>query len=327
MRQRKRSFNRWGIRRVARFAGLGLVLPIACSLQSNAVVTANLSNQGGMFDVRPRFFCEGDAVEVRWALDATDTLTFEAPCSVQLFDTCLVGGGVLGSSEVTIELDVQVFLSSHPQSGGSDDDPETLFVGDSSVPPDENVGVRTVHPVEDTTFELLAEIEGLGRLPVERRHVNLIRPDEFRFHNQRFEWGCDNGESGGPGWSSKSSERGELGSANVTMVSVLSLSEETILVTLKRDRDDEGLPPLIVEDVLEPGASSEMFTGEMYGVWTVVPLEYTDENGSLICETPPSEPILDLPPAASADDRLADIEITVQLGCVDAMTLTDEDTE
>ncbi|MFQ5430026.1 MAG: hypothetical protein ACE5E1_06915 [Phycisphaerae bacterium] len=248
-----------------------------------------------MFDVRPMFICEGESVAASWELNPTDA-----------------AGAALG---------LEIFLAWALLTGDivPDGTRENRVVGGDIVTPDPNMGSRTFFPTADRRFFFDATIEGLGALRREQRDVRVVAAGGARIRTEAFQFRCSTGDSGGPGWTTVTYERGQLASAGLQITGVQNVNHETIMLSVKRDRDDEMLPPLIVDEIIAPGDMSTVFNGEYYGVWTAVPVSFSDEVGRLICETPVTVGVLGLPPAAPEtppENRLEAIRIEVTFGCV-----------
>ncbi|MFQ5502830.1 MAG: hypothetical protein ACE5EQ_11115, partial [Phycisphaerae bacterium] len=197
---------------------------------------------------------------------------------------------------------------------------ETRVTGGDIVTPDPNMGSRTFFPMADRRFFFDAVIEGIAPLMREQRDVRVVEmdPGGVRIRPEVFQFQCLSGETGGPGWTKIVYERGQLASANISIALVRNLSTETIRLSVLRNRDDEMLPPLFAEAFIPSGDTSFDFNGEYYGVWSAVPLSYTDIRGRLICDAPPMEGVLDIPPALPgtlAEDRLDDVRIEVHYQC------------
>ncbi len=298
------------------FVAIVVSLTLACDLDRDGRLARwKLEDWGGRFDVRPRYVCPGEPVVVSWELRAIETLT-AGRCGPFV-------GCIEEPTGIRRLIPTEVYLESNPTY--RDEEPETLFVGENAVPPDENVGSRTVYPEEDTAFEFYAELEGRGVIERERREVEVLSPSGLSARHEQFTWGCTNGESGSPGWAPVVYERGELTSPTIRVFRVYNYSDEAILLSLRRDRDEEGLPPEIIQAELGPSESTEAFNGEYYGVWTAMPLGYSNEVGMSVCETMVAEGDVALPPDAVAEDAgLPDIRILVQFGCGDGLTPTNE---
>jgi hypothetical protein len=271
-----------------------MTTPLACYVPSSGLGLD--LNDYGSFTVRPRFFCQGEPVTVSWQVEATETVRIEPPCSFGVFGVCIIGGGSLGGT-VTRELGVQVFLSSAP---------DNLFaLPPNRVPPDEDVGSRTVMLADDTTFTLFAVIEDLGTTLPEQREAILVPPDNPAFDRLRFSWSCD-------GWGPLVFERGELAS-EARIVSVQNLSSFPIHLVVKR----EGLPPPedVVEVDLDAFRCTTAFNGEYYGQWVAAALNPA-ELGNPMCDgSSGGGTVVDTPNQVPGVEPLPDIELEVALAC------------
>ncbi|MFQ5412335.1 MAG: hypothetical protein ACE5EC_08545, partial [Phycisphaerae bacterium] len=181
-------------------------------------------------------------------------------------------------------------------------------------------GSRTFFPMADRRFFFDATIEGFEPLMREQRDVRVVEmvTGGVRIRPEVFQFRCLPGESGGPGWTKVVYERGQLASASISIVLVRNFSPETIMLSVMRNRDDEMLPPSIVDAIIPSGDTSFEFNGEYYGVWSAIPISYTDTRGRLICDSPPTEGVLDIPPASPGtlpEDRLEEIRIEVHYRC------------
>ncbi len=288
--------RRFRFRRLAWFGLVGLMIPLGCFADRAGLAIGTLALWGGTFEVRPMIICPGEPVVASWELHPTD-----------------VSGGALG---------LDIFLAWQLLTGDrvADGTRENRVTGGDILTPDPNMGSRTFFPMADRRFFFDATIEGIDPLMREQRDVRVVEmdPGGVRIRPEVFRFQCLSGETGGPGWTKIVYERGQLASANISIALVRNLSTETIRLSVLRNRDDEMLPSLFAEAFIPSGDTSFDFNGEYYGVWSAVPLSYTDIRGRLICDAPPTEGVLDVPPAPPgtlAEDRLDDVRIEVHYRC------------
>ena len=290
--------------RFRRLAWLGLFWLTTLHIGADCLVDRSglfpsIAGWGGTFDVRPMYICRGESIEASWELHPRDA-----------------SGAALG---------LEIFLAWSLLTGDivAAGTPEVPVVGGIIRTPDPNMGSRTLFPMADTAYFFDATIEGLSPLTRERRDVRVVEMEigGVRIRPELFQFRCSTGESGGPGWTTLLYERGQLASASIRITQVRNMSlVETIRLLLKRNRDEEMLPPTTAEATIAPRDTSVEFNGEYYGLWTATPLSRgSDEAARLICDTPVTVSVLGIPPAAPgtlAEDRLEDIRIEVTFECV-----------
>ncbi len=278
----------------------GILLYIGCSVE-----TGGLDVCGDVVvAVQPRIICPGENVTISWSSEP-------ALIDCDEFFGIGFGEGCVGP----VEENISVLLAS---------DPEAIFGGGLVLSRDGASGSETVTVNDDTAIRISLfrqRTAGSGRLFCDggATAVQVLDPDEVAVELLNFEFGCDRGLGGGPGWGAINIEPGEVASSSIRILQVRNLSTFPIQLGLRRDSPDSSIPPLVTVTLGGAGQPTDTTTeigGPYFGLWSAAPLE-PGAFGPSGCESDGPTGDVVAPPGGGGTVIVPrpPIEIQVTLGC------------